>query len=79
MTGLWAFEEHLAYQKYQGPPIVVRWSYGLFNVLKTLDGAVIFWFDHFLDSGAEIFQMFHCFSGKFKKSKRHSEINWPLE
>ena len=26
LTGLWAFEEHLSYQKYQGPPIVVRWS-----------------------------------------------------
>ena len=24
MTGLWAFEGHLPYQKYQGPPIVVR-------------------------------------------------------
>jgi hypothetical protein len=25
MTGLWAFETQLPYQKYQGPPIVVRW------------------------------------------------------
>ena len=24
MTGLWAFEVQLPYQKYQGPPIVVR-------------------------------------------------------
>ena len=23
MTGLWAFEEQIPYQKYQGPPIVV--------------------------------------------------------
>ena len=23
VTGLWAFEEHLSYQKYQGPPRVV--------------------------------------------------------
>ena len=38
----------------------------------------ILWFDHFLDSGAEIFQIFHCFLRNLKKSKRHSEINWPL-
>ena len=25
MTGLWAFEVQVPYQKYQGPPIVVRW------------------------------------------------------
>ena len=24
VTGLWAFEEQIPYQKYQGPPIVVR-------------------------------------------------------
>ena len=36
------------------------------------------WFDHFLDSGAEFCQIFRWFSGKFKISKRHSEINWPL-
>ena len=24
VTGLWAFEGHLPFQKYQGPPIVVR-------------------------------------------------------
>ena len=29
--------------------------------------------------GAEICQIFCCFFGKFKISKRHSEINWPLE
>ena len=29
-------------------------------------------------SRAEICQIFRCFFGKFKKSKRHSEINWPL-
>ena len=40
--------------------------------------AFISWFDHFLDSGAEICQIVHCFFGKFKKSKRHSEIIWPL-
>ena len=25
MTGLWAFEVQMPYQKYQGPPIVVKW------------------------------------------------------
>ena len=29
MTGLWAFETQLPYQKYQGPPIVVRCTFGL--------------------------------------------------
>ena len=41
--------------------------------------AFILWFDHFLDSGAEICQIFCWFFGKFKKSKRHSEIIWPLD
>ena len=41
--------------------------------------AFILWFDHFIDSGAEICQIFRYFFGKFKKkSERHSEINWPL-
>ena len=41
--------------------------------------AFILRFDHFLDSGAEICQIFHCFFlENFKKSKRHPEINWPL-
>ena len=35
-------------------------------------------FDHFLDFRAEICQIFRWCFGKFKKSKRHSEINWPL-
>ena len=35
------------------------------------------WFDHFLDSRAEICQIFRWFFGKFKAPKRHSEINWP--
>ena len=26
MTGLWAFETQMPFQKYQGPPIVVRWN-----------------------------------------------------
>ena len=37
------------------------------------------WFDHFLDSRAEICQIFRWFFGKFKTPRRHSEINWPLE
>ena len=44
--------------------------------------AFILWFDHFLDSGAEICQIFRWFFGKLKKkkkSRRHSEIIWPLK
>ena len=37
------------------------------------------WFDHFLDSRAEICQIFCFFFGKSMTPKRHSEINWPLE
>ena len=40
--------------------------------------AFIIWFDHFLHSGAEICQFFVGFLENLKKSKRHSEINWPL-
>ena len=40
--------------------------------------AFILWFDHFLDSRAEISQIFYCFFVKFKTLKRHPEINWPL-
>ena len=36
------------------------------------------WFDHFLDPWTEICQIFRWFFEKFEKSKRHSEINWPL-
>ena len=38
----------------------------------------LLWFDHFLDTWAEICQIFRWFFGKFKISKRHSEIIWPL-
>ena len=38
-----------------------------------------FWLDHFLDSRAEIHQIFAGFFGKLKTSKSHSEINWPLQ
>ena len=51
------------------------WLYGLFMYSKTF----LLWFDHFLDPWAEICQIFRWFFGKFKKSKRHSEIIWPLE
>ena len=37
-----------------------------------------FWFNHFLDSRAEIHQIFAMVFWKFKTSKSHSEINWPL-
>ena len=35
--------------------------------------------DHFLDSKAEIHQFLGWVFGKFKTSKSHSEINWPLK
>jgi hypothetical protein len=38
-------------------------------------GPLFYDFDHFLDSGAEICQIFRWFFGKFKTPKRHSEIN----
>ena len=38
------------------------------------------WFDHFLDSRAEICHFFSMFFfEKFKTWKSHSEINWPLK
>ena len=40
------------------------------NVLKTPYGAVILWFDHFLDSWAEICQIFSWFFGKFTNIKK---------
>ena len=58
--------------------IINLWLYLLFNVLKTLWNPFILWFDHFSYSRTEICQNFRCFFGKLKKSKRHSEINWPL-
>ena len=36
--------------------------------------AFILWFDHFLDSGAEICHIFHCFFGKFKISDYQKDI-----
>ena len=36
------------------------------------------WFDHFLDSRAEICQIFRWLFGKSMTPKRHSAINWPL-
>ena len=40
--------------------------------------SLFWWFQHLSCSWADICQIFRCFFGKFKKSKRHSEINWPL-
>ena len=40
--------------------------------------SLFWWFQHLSCSWAEICQIFRCFFGKFKKSKRHSEINGPL-
>ena len=42
------------------------------------DSAFILWFDHFLDSGQKFVKCFVSFLENQKKSKRHSEINWPL-
>ena len=47
-------------------------------IYQTLYGAFISWFYHFLDSGAELCQIFCWFFGKFKQSKKHSEVIWPL-
>jgi hypothetical protein len=52
--------------------------HGLFDVLKTLYGAVILWFDHFLDSGQKFVKFFVGFLENLKTSKGHSEIIWPL-
>ena len=46
-------------------------------------GYLMYWrhdrFDHFLDSWAEICQIFPLVLAKFKTLKIHSEINWPLQ
>ena len=47
--------------------------YGLFNVLKTLKSAFILWFDHFLNSRAEIGILVQTMT-----PKGHFEIKWPL-
>ena len=58
--------------------VIILWLYGLFNVLKTLYGAFILWFYHFLDSGQKFVKFFGFFLENLKISKRHSEIIWPL-
>ena len=40
--------------------------------------SLFWWFHHLSCSWAEICQIFRWFFGKFKKSKRYSEIIWPL-
>ena len=48
----------------------------LYHYKKVL---LLCWFEHFLDSRAELCQIFRWFCGKSMTSKRHSEINWPLK
>ena len=43
---------------------------GLFNVSKTLWRTFILWFDHFSNSRAEIFKLFHWYFGPNGDSKR---------
>ena len=50
---------------------IIYTGYLLYKVM-----IVCLWFDHFLDSRAEICHIFRWFFGKLKKFKRHSEINW---
>ena len=48
--------------------MIYIWLYGLlFKCI--ICSAFILWIDHFLDSGAEICQIFRWFFGKFKKIK----------
>ena len=42
-------------------------------------GYFVLWFDHFLDSWAEIHKKIVVVFWKFKTQKSNSEINWPLE
>ena len=53
--------------------IIICKSYYYKNVL------LLCWSDHFLDSRAEICQIFRWFFGKYMAPKRHSEFNWPLQ
>ena len=57
--------------------ILLQFTYDYMDYLMYLK-TFLLWFDHFLDPWAEICQIFRWFFGKFKKSKRHSEIIWPL-
>ena len=52
--------------------------YGLFLNWNVLYSAFVLWFDHFLDSWAEIHKKNCCCFWKFKTQKSNSEINWPL-
>ena len=62
------------FKKTHRVPLFYDFSYHMKNPMVSL----LCWFDHFLYSRAEICQIFRWFFGKFKISKRHSEINWPL-
>ena len=48
----------------------------MINIWK---GLSFFQFNQFWDSRAEYHQIFALFIEKFKTSKSHSEINWPLK
>ena len=55
------------------------WYILYLNYIKYYETVSLFcWYDHFLYSRAEICQIFRRFFGKFKISRRHSKINWPL-
>ena len=49
--------------------LIIWFTYDYMGYLM-YHGAFIIWFDHFLDSGAEICQIFRWFFGKFWKIKR---------
>ena len=51
---------------------MIWFAYGYMGYLNS---AFILWFDRFLDSGAEICQIFVGFLETLKKSKRRSEID----
>ena len=61
----------------KGVEIIKFFTYDYMDYLM-YQKTFLLWFDHFLDPWAEICQIFRWFFGKFKKSKRHSEIIWPL-
>ena len=63
--------------KYRQCLILLQFTYDYMDYLMYLK-TFLLWFDHFLDPWAEICQIFRWFFGKFKKSKRHSEIIWAL-
>ena len=49
-----------------------------FCFVLTLENVFIFWFDHFLETRAEIGKKIVGFLKELKKRKNYSEIFWPL-